>query len=707
MILFKSDWDLFPESILHTSTKNVSYVRLAGLLKGMGVENHAFFLALHNPLLEHIDPYDPNLTETQIMMISKEAKENPWYIFREIIKVPAIAGPDNLPLKANRANISLFWLFFNHVTTMLLQPRQTGKSISTDALNVALFGILTVYTDIQLLTKDDDLRVKNVKRIKDLYDSLPYYLKLRSRGDTYNTEKLTISRLHNSYQTAVAQPSRRGALNLGRGMTIPINHIDEIAFIVNISLTLPALLAATGAARDIAAEAGAEYGNIFTTTAGYLNTESGQYAYEIYSESMRWSEKLFDCKDQEELYDVIKKNSPGKKVQVVLDYNHRQLGYTDEWLARKISEARSEGENAEADYLNKWAAGNSESPIDKQYLKLINASIIPDPYNEISKQGYILKWYAREAEIETKFRNRILVTGIDTSDAIGNDDIAVNVRCATSAEVLGAGTYNETNLILFSEWLVQLLLDYPNMILVIERKSSGVAIIDNLLKLLPLYGVDPFSRLFNWVVNDAEMVPSYMSEVIKVPFNRRDSMVYTKYRKEFGYATAGAGRASRDNLYSLAFNPSIKYTSTVVRDRVLINQLNGLIRKNGRIDHGPKDHDDSVIAWLLAYWFLSEAKNKPFYGLNNSMVLTGVLTTIVNEAGGEEAYYNKIRQNRIRQTINELIIQLKAEKDPVISNILINKIKHMYKDITSVNGEVLNIDTLIENINLEKRKYFK
>jgi hypothetical protein len=48
------------------------------------------------------------------------------------------------------------------------------------------------------------------------------------------------------YSSNVAQSSVKAALNLGRGMTNAINHIDEIAFINNIEHTLPALLAATG-----------------------------------------------------------------------------------------------------------------------------------------------------------------------------------------------------------------------------------------------------------------------------------------------------------------------------------------------------------------------------------------------------------------------------------------------------------------------------
>lgn len=246
MILFLSDWLKYPGAMLHTTTKNKSFYRLALLLKSMGVKNHAFMLALHNRALIDVDPHDPNITEQQIYMVVEECKVNPWYFFREVAKIPAMSSIENVPLSANRGNISLFWLFFNHITTMLIQPRQTGKSVSTDVLMECLMTVLTVNTQFNLLTKDDNLRVRNVKRIKDLMECLPFYFKLKTREDVNNMEKITVSRLGNIYNTNVAQSSPKAAINLGRGMSLAVNHIDEIAFIKNISYTLPAMLAASG-----------------------------------------------------------------------------------------------------------------------------------------------------------------------------------------------------------------------------------------------------------------------------------------------------------------------------------------------------------------------------------------------------------------------------------------------------------------------------
>lgn len=696
MILYLSDWNKHPNAIMDVNTKNTSWVRLAGLFKSIGIKNHSFFLALHNPDLQGIDVYDPNLTQEQIIAITIECKENPWYFFREVIRVPTPGSPTNSYLRANRAVISVLWLFFNHITLLLVMPRQTGKTITMFGLDAYILGVAGVATSIHLLTKDDDLRTKSVNNIKEMLSDLPWYLRLKSKKDTYNTEKLTIERLGNTYYTSVAQASAKAANNVGRGLTVACHRIDEFAFIKNIDITLPALLASASAARDSAKFNDGFYGNIFATTAGYLSSPEGSFAYTVYNESTKWSELLFDSNNEDELNSNIKKNNRSGKVQVLCEYNHRQLGFTDEWIKEKIQSAMAEGIRAEAEFLNIWAEGNESSPISKEHLRIINQSIIRDPYTEVTSYGYIIRWYCGYNELETNLSNRKLVMGLDTSDAVGNDDIAMNIRDVYTGEVVGAGVYNETNLITFSNWLADFLVKYPNITAIIERKSSGVVIIDNLLLILPQKGEDPFRRLFNWVTNDAPGNNAY-KEHLSVPLVSRDATFYERYRKEFGYATSSGGRSARDNLYGLAFNASVKYTCYTVRDTTLSRQLNDLIRKNDRIDHRPGEHDDMVIAWLLSYWMLTSGKNLIHYGIEPSMVLISVNEQIIKEQGGREAIQENEKQMKILNELKVLEDTIKLETNTFKRELLINKLKVLHSKLNNDNRIKFNIDDVIKN----------
>ncbi len=75
MILFNED--LFTNTcIIDFKTKNITFIKMAKLLKDMGIENHLFMLALTQPELQGIDPHDPNLTEEQKLRIAYECKIN-------------------------------------------------------------------------------------------------------------------------------------------------------------------------------------------------------------------------------------------------------------------------------------------------------------------------------------------------------------------------------------------------------------------------------------------------------------------------------------------------------------------------------------------------------------------------------------------------------------------------------------------------------
>ncbi len=75
-ILFRDQWKQHPRAIIDTECQNKSFIRMAALYRDMGIKNHSFPLQLHNPELQGIDPFDPNLTLQQQADIAIEAKNN-------------------------------------------------------------------------------------------------------------------------------------------------------------------------------------------------------------------------------------------------------------------------------------------------------------------------------------------------------------------------------------------------------------------------------------------------------------------------------------------------------------------------------------------------------------------------------------------------------------------------------------------------------
>ena len=698
-ILYLSDWAKYPGTVIDTECSNKSFIRYSAMLRDMGVKNHAFPLALHNPELQGVDPFDPSLSLETMMAIALECKENFWYYLRSIARVPG-SGMEKLPFIANRGNISLFWLFLNHITMTLIQPRQTGKSFSTDILQSYCLNIASTDTYIAMLTKDETLRSRALTRLKDIIEELPFYLKQKTKKDVANTEEITIKRLDNRYKGLLPSKSPKAALNVGRGLTAPIFHVDEIAFIYNVEITLPAALPATTAARAIAEAKGEPYGNIFTTTAGKKDDKDGKYAYELVSNSATWTEKFLDAANRVELEQLIRLNAPGGELRVNCTFSHRQLGYSDQWLREQLEITGSKGEDADRDYFNIWTSGSQSSPFPIEIAERIRKSEIPDPAIEIAKPyNYVTRWYIPLESKEQRLAASHYVLGVDTSDAVGRDDIALVLRDIKTGEVVAEATVNETNLIVFTKWLAQWLINYPTITLNIERRSSGATIIDLLLILLVEANINPFKRIYNKVVQEKDEKPERFNEVDK-RFLYNSTEMINKYKALFGFATSGGGVTSRSELYSTTLTNATKTTSDVVRSKRLIDQLLGLVIKNGRVDHEVGEHDDLAIGWLLSFWLMTQGKNLYYYGINTRDIL--VNNAVNNSISSNENQYENIRQKALQEEIERLVESIQKEKNEYISFKYETRLKMLASELN--NDEAIHsIDTLLESIKESKK----
>lgn len=717
MVLFMEDWLRYPSAKPNYDTKNESYLKLAGTYYAMGVKNYAFMLALHDQSLKDVDPFSPFLTELEMVKIGIECKINPWYYFREIAKVPARSGSDAVPLLANRGNIALYWCFFNHVMTYLVQIRQTGKSISTDVLDSYLLNIRCRGTTINLLTKDDALRSENIQRLKDIIDEMPFYLKQRSKKDLDNTELINISSLGNWYKAHLPQKAKKFALNTGRGMSSPIFRVDEGPFQANIEISLPAALAAGVAMRNKARANNEPYGTTLTTTAGKKDDPDGRYFYQQICAAAEWTEKFFDAKDATELEVMIRAVSRGLKEKmrvgdevirgefaVNITMNHRQLGYDDAWLLTALEETKSVGDAADRDFFNRWTSGSLSSPLTIQQMEIIRGSQKEPLYVEDCKIGSFrvpCRWYIPKDSIEMYMAKNSSILSADTSDGAGGDDISLSLTDVKTGMLIASFNVNQVNLLAFSEWVCERwIIQCPNVTLIPERRSSAIALIDHLLLILPDRGIDPFKRIFNRIVNDPDENKTAYEE-IKLPLSRRPHDIYVRYKKAFGWATSGGGMTSRSDLYSTTLISAARNCGHMVNDKTTIDQILSLETRNGRVDHAPGEHDDAVIGWLLGHWMLTKAKNLLHYGIQ----VTDILSR--NRGGSENGgVITKEQREQIfyRDKIKELLGKLEQEQSEIISMKIENELRFYNSKLIIEENEVLSLDELISKTKETKKQ---
>lgn len=654
------------------STKNKSFVNLAALYRKMGVKNYYFLLAIKNPGIAHLDPHSNDLTEDEKLAISTECKVNVWYYIREVCRIPPTTGNTPVSFRANRGNIALIWCFLCNIDVALIQPRQTGKSVSTDSLMTWLLFFALNNTTVGLITKDHTLRVANIERLKKLRDLIPPYLIYIDKLDSNNQMEITYKALTNKYMTSVAQNSETLANNVGRGNSVPVLHCDEGPFINLIGTTLPAALAAGTAAREEAEANSQPYGNIFTTTAGKKDDRDGRYMYDMIMGGAPWTERFLDCENREQLHEWVKKNCPRKadggisKLLINCTFNHRQLGFSDEWLYKAISNAGGTQEQIDRDFFNVWTSGTQRSPLSIKLNEVIKKSERPEDHVEFSKDGYMLRWYIPEERIEAEMARGYYAMGIDPSEVVGRDDLALVIVDLRDMSVVAAGNYNETNIIAFSSYIAELMTRFQRVTLIIERKSTGSSILAWLMLNLPPRGIDPFRRIFNAVVEEKYDNTETFREIMQ-DMSRRSPHWYDKFIRKFGFNTTAQ---SRDVLFLNVLPEAAKKGGHLVRDRLLSDQIRGLVVKRGRIDHTSESHDDMVIGWLLCHWFAQHARFLDFYGIDPRVVMSQC------GEGGDGVSPETLKQKQEQQSIRERIESISDRLALATDQMTISRLEH-------------------------------
>lgn len=693
-ILFADDWKYFPTAKIHLSTRNKSALELAAKLRMMGVKNNSFFLALYNPDIEHLDPHSTDLTIDEMTAISIECNNNPWYYLREVARAPALAGSDDMPIRFNRSIIALFWCFLNHVYFILTQPRQTGKSFGSDQLMNWFMGFRCRNTKINLLTKDERLRQENIDRLKKIYDALPRFLNYKTKDDANNTETLSVKAFSNYYRTQIPNPSKKMAIKVGRGITTPIFHIDEPPFCSNIEITMPAALSSMGAAVEMAHAADEPHGILLTTTAGSRDDPDGAYIYDIVQNSTIWSEHFYDSRDPEDLELRIRANNRAGAFRIYACFSHTQLGKDDKWLRNELEKNGSKGDAADRDFFNIWTSGNSQSPLAADVVSRMRASCMQPESTTMSEFGYSLRWYIPEHQIDSFMSMRDVIVSCDPSDTGGGDDLSLTFIDVETGKTVAAGNYNDTNLIRLARWFVKLIIKYQRTTWIIERRSSGATIIDFLLMLLPEANIDPFKRLFNWVINDP-YENERLAEEVRLPMARRSSGIYDRAKTKFGFATSGGGKTARTELYSTTLQNVSKLCADGVHDISLFQQISGLAIIKGRIDHREGEHDDLVIAWLLGHWLLNSGKNLVEYGINPGNIYSGNIKTIPRTE--EEKAVHTV-QEYYRRRINELFDMMSVETNDFVCQRYMEELKMLDKKLVIREGESFSIDAFMKEL---------
>ena len=123
-------------------------------------------------------------------------------------------------------------------------------------------------------------------------------------------------------------------------------------------------------------------------------------------------------------------------------------------------------------------------------------------YVDISDE-FMMKWYVPEEVVTSNsFKNSPMILGMDTSENIGRDFTTITITSVTDMSTLATCRCNESNTMEIARFVSKLMIKYPGLVVIPERKSTGVVIIDYLLEVLVRNNINPYLRIYNEVVQN-------------------------------------------------------------------------------------------------------------------------------------------------------------------------------------------------------------
>lgn len=570
--------------MIHYRTQNTSFLDQHHLLKSKGIKNNAFFLALYDPYLENVDPFDPNLSNEMKARVLSECRNNYWYFLREVVRLPT-AGADSI-FEINPAFLAFHYLCELNENIYIEVPRQIGKTTSTLVRKLYEYQIKATNSNILLYHIDHEMSKANLNTIKVIRDKLPPYLRLKtktnSNGKIVKSQEKAESLRHavngNQIITMPKATSRDKALVMGRGRTCTSIFFDEHAFIQYNDILYDTIRPAFETAANISKLSGNPHGIIITTTAGILNNPVAQYSYDIKENAVKWNDTFYDLPKEE-----IHRNINNANQFCYIKYQYYELGKPHSWLENVIKGLHKNWRTIRREYLLEWEFENEKSPFSASDIETMQR-LRKDVVKEIYFGTNILKIY--QTFDEGYFNLYPPLIGVDCcSTQARSDSNAITIIDSKTTAVLA--TFN-SNYISSKE--------FTNVIITIMSDIYKTSIIN----------IDTTGGYADYLIIELKaLFPDRVFYTIKkgVTLEKRDSnMKPVKYKtdtKRLGlYITADVRRLLMEILYDRVANYKELFLCPILIDEI----CNMEITASNKIEHSKHSHDDQVFSYLIALY---------------------------------------------------------------------------------------------------------
>jgi hypothetical protein len=155
-------------------------------------------------------------------------------------------------------------------------------------------------------------------------------------------------------------------------------------------------------------------------------------------------------------------------------------------------------------------------------------------------------------------------------------------------------------------------------------------------------------------------------------------------------------------LYNVTLRDFVPLAADGMNNVKLVTQTTRLESVSGRIDHRKGEHDDAVIGWLLAGWFILHARNKDYYAIDNDMILRSVREREM--ANMDHASMAIHSQNaKYIELIEKKLEELKVCQDDYTSRAIEDNIRYLESQLNNTleGSKPLNVDDLLSKAKQE------
>ena len=600
-------------------TKNESFLLTCKELKELGVKCWYFPLEIKYPNLgvQNIDPYDPKLSPEDIGKVLVECKNNPWYFFREVTRVP-VRGAGLTQLYLHRAGCASIWSFLHNIDFELVQPRQTYKTTVLTAIMSYMMLFEYRNCDIPYLHKKESRCTDNIGILRDYITSLPKYLNpWANQKHLPGLQSLKYEGKHNvSIKPLAAPKSESVATDVTRGFSLFTWFADECEFIPYMKAIIDGANPTIVQARETAEKNGIHHCMMYASTPGDLETNEGKEWEKILNNLPRFKEDMYD-RTTAELNRL--KHPPAGSMEapltmIYIEFNHVQLRKDGEWLRQQYFEAVQKstlGEYRRGVLLQRFRGGEG-SFFKQEDLDYIQSKMREPDYDVCLMKKYHLYVYKHNIQVpdlnsQAPYFDMIIpyLIGIDCATGKDGDNTAICIVHPYTLEVVAelvSPYMGGLDLMRIVTILAKML---PKALFCLESNMTGVDIIDFVQE----------SQLENRFYHDPRATE--MTKNVTEPQNSVISMkARARAKRHFGTYVSPKVRKTmfnvlRDTLHDYRH---LIYTKFLVKDI-----CNLVEQKNGNMAAAAGEHDDMVMAYLHTLYVLKYGYELGRFGINKSL----------------------------------------------------------------------------------------